>query len=167
MPTKGLTPDEEVIVLTNADGQVKASAVVRLYRGDGIRWNYAGEWGVAALVGSQKSHFIRIINLQTRERFFDLEMYYNFSYQTPMELFHTFEGMEQMIGLSFADVSDAKHFAAEVKGNYPLSLKPRADLLSTLKPIQPAAPDSPKRSSPSPASKPKRKGTNSSVTNSS
>ncbi|ELR25045.1 WH1 domain containing protein [Acanthamoeba castellanii str. Neff] len=108
-----LNEGESQMVYSSAGGQVKSTAVARLYMSQGNTWAYSHLWGAAALVavdGDAGAHYIRLVDLQSGQVTWEQELYDRFEYQSATPFFHTFEGNDAVIGLSFADESDAATF---------------------------------------------------------
>jgi len=88
-----------------------ALAVVKFYL------SIQGEW-VEKVVGagtvtkdfSRKSYFIQIFDVQQRQKVWEEEVNIEVDYSNPVDLFHTFKGENDLVGLSFVDQGEATHF---------------------------------------------------------
>ncbi len=106
-----LNAEETHLVNSYAGGSVRASAVARLYTAQGHHWTYSNVYGGAALVQDDNNvNRIRLVDLTSGQIVWEQEIYERFEYQSPTPFFHTFEGDESVIGLSFADEGDASIF---------------------------------------------------------
>ena len=94
-------------------------------------WEYTNIVGGLALVTeanlqNQCSHFIRIIDLNgfnpNKSTIFQQEFYFGMRYSKDSDFFHSFEGTNILIGLSFASVPEADYFFEKVQ--YCLTHKP-------------------------------------------
>jgi Wiskott-Aldrich syndrome protein len=72
--------------------------------------------GAAAILTDKasNSHYLKVVDLSSKSVNFTQELYNNFEYHKAREFFHTFEAEEEVVGLSFADESDAREFFAKV-----------------------------------------------------
>eukprot|EP00731_Ephydatia_muelleri_P016672 Em0009g1096a len=73
--------------------------------------------GVVCLVkdNSKKSYYIRLLDLTTRSMVFEQEIYNQFTYKKDTPFFHSFPGDKFMVGMNFADRSEAMSFYEAVE----------------------------------------------------
>jgi WH1 domain len=70
--------------------------------------------GAAAICSERNSHYIRIVDIQSREVKFEQELYNGFEYQKLKPFFHSFETNTAVAGLCFADEGEAGQFFQHV-----------------------------------------------------
>jgi Wiskott-Aldrich syndrome protein len=110
-----LNDAENNTLQSGACGTVKSAAVARVYVAQGSQWSYTNMWGGVALVVDENNiNYIRLIDLEAGQILWEQEIYENFEYQSPTPFFHTFEGNDSVIGLSFADEDDAGAFYSAI-----------------------------------------------------
>ena len=68
--------------------------------------------GVACLVkdSNRRSYFIQIFDMDTSQRIWEQELYFELDYKNPKNDFHVFEADESVIALYFAQVEEAAMF---------------------------------------------------------
>eukprot|EP01088_Endostelium_zonatum_P019702 TRINITY_DN6943_c1_g1_i1.p1 TRINITY_DN6943_c1_g1~~TRINITY_DN6943_c1_g1_i1.p1 ORF type:complete len:360 (-),score=173.31 TRINITY_DN6943_c1_g1_i1:223-1302(-) len=85
---------------------------VQVYTAQNNGWNY-DKWG--GINFSHDSGVIRVLDPNDNSTpIFEQELYQNFEYSAPRPFFHTFESDDSVIGLSFADESEAEDFYSQV-----------------------------------------------------
>ncbi|CAG7716878.1 unnamed protein product [Allacma fusca] len=93
--------------------QTLSTAVVQLLvpTPDQSQWQKK-ETGVICFVRDQtkKSYFIQVLSLRNKSMVFRQEIYNQFEYHMPEPFFLTFEGDSTMVGINFADISEASNF---------------------------------------------------------
>ncbi|KAL6072597.1 Wiscott-Aldrich syndrome protein [Balamuthia mandrillaris] len=109
-----LTPEEQDSIWEAAGGEIQSLTVARLYYAEGSSWTYNGEYGALALVAEEGCRYLRLINLETLALTWQQELFLEFDYQSPESFFHTFEGDNCVMGLSFADEAEAQAFYSAV-----------------------------------------------------
>jgi len=118
MSTNNLTADELGLVHNAAGGQVRATAVARLYEAfppSHSEWTYSGKWGAVAVVADGPFYLLRLIDLVSQQCVWEWEIYTPFEYHTSTPFFHTFEGDNSLFGFSFADEGDAEEFTTSLR----------------------------------------------------
>ncbi|XP_068221628.1 actin nucleation-promoting factor WASL-like [Palaemon carinicauda] len=119
-PSSLLKPEENDIVfkLLGPRCQAQCTAVVQVFGTDGPSHN---TWrkrccGVVTFTKDnvRRSYFIQVYDVVAESRVFEQELYRNFKYSASKPFFHQFEAQDQMIGLNFANVSEAALFSQTV-----------------------------------------------------
>lgn len=93
-----------------------SSAVVQVYAADRNSSWVKKCCGVACLVkdNTQRSYYIRVIDMKDGKTLFEQEMYNNFSINCSRPYFITFSGDNCQIGLNFANEEEAKRFRSAI-----------------------------------------------------
>uniref|UniRef100_A0A672P4J2 WASP like actin nucleation promoting factor b n=1 Tax=Sinocyclocheilus grahami TaxID=75366 RepID=A0A672P4J2_SINGR len=109
-----LTPQENEVLSNHLGKKCTSlcSAVVQVYGADRNSSWVKKCCGVACLVkdNSQRSYFIRVIDMKEGKQLFDQELYNNFSINYSRPYFITFAGDTCQIGLNFASEEEARRF---------------------------------------------------------
>ena len=111
--------ENEIVFSVLGEGrQSKATAVVQMFHAlppGSLQWTKY-KTGVLCFVKdyTQRSYFLRLVDIPTKTIVFDQELYYDFVYKCPQPYFHTFAGDDFMVGLNFADAKEADHFTLVV-----------------------------------------------------
>ncbi|KAF2351880.1 WH1/EVH1 domain [Trinorchestia longiramus] len=112
-----LLSDEENQALGKLVGNrvsILAAAVVQVYKTEAPNHNtwHRLHCGVATFSKDnfRRSHYIQVYDIVNGERLFEQELYSNIVYHNSLPFFHQFQGENAVIGLSFADESEADAF---------------------------------------------------------
>ncbi|XP_063846129.1 actin nucleation-promoting factor WASL-like isoform X2 [Scylla paramamosain] len=120
VPSNLISREENELVFRLLDHRCQSlcTAVVQVFGTDGPHHN---SWrrrhcGVATFTKDnvRRSYFIQVYDLTLGKRVFEQELYNQFIYTASMPFFHQFEAEDQMIGLNFADESEANAFNTAV-----------------------------------------------------
>uniref|UniRef100_A0A673G164 Neural Wiskott-Aldrich syndrome protein-like n=1 Tax=Sinocyclocheilus rhinocerous TaxID=307959 RepID=A0A673G164_9TELE len=108
-------PQKDTVLLTYREETKQprlCSAVVQVYGADRNSSWVKKCCGVACLVkdNSQRSYFIRVLDMKDGRQLFDQELYSNFSVNCSRPYFITFAGDTCQIGLNFASEEEARRF---------------------------------------------------------
>ncbi|KAI0057123.1 PH domain-like protein, partial [Artomyces pyxidatus] len=125
-------------VLPPATQKISAAALGRLYfaHPDPNSWSYSGIQGAVVLVHDKTKHawFLRIVDIVgTRGILWDHEVYSEFDTESFLDrpFFFTFAGDECMIGIVFAEESEAKNFHKKVHTRKDIKAKAKPAAAST------------------------------------
>ncbi|KAH8860074.1 Neural Wiskott-Aldrich syndrome protein [Schistosoma japonicum] len=116
-----LLTDEENSVLHSLLGagcESLASAVVRYFKGENeLNWVPKG-CGVACCIKDKnyKDYFIRIYDMIRKIPLFEQRLFLEMDYTEVLKHFHVLQSDDGPLGLAFASLEEAKHFAHEVNG---------------------------------------------------
>jgi len=114
---RSLNESENSLILRSVGTsfEVISSAIARLYYAESGSWEY-NCLGAAILLAdrSKNSFLIRVLDIGSSMVNFSQELYANFEYAQPRPFFHTFESENGVVGLSFADETDATEFYHKV-----------------------------------------------------
>ncbi|EMD36291.1 hypothetical protein CERSUDRAFT_25799, partial [Gelatoporia subvermispora B] len=99
--------------------KIVTAALARIYYAypEPNEWSYAGVQGALAFVmdNSRNVFCLRMVDLVgTRGVIWEHELYENFEYFQDRPFFHSFPGDDCMVGVVFADESEAKTFYKKV-----------------------------------------------------
>mmetsp|Transcript_25825 Transcript_25825/g.64868 ORF Transcript_25825/g.64868 Transcript_25825/m.64868 type:complete len:395 (-) Transcript_25825:1094-2278(-) len=116
MPSLDSQQQQTVRGVIGSSAQVHFTAATKLYltSPNPNAWNFSGVIGGAAICSERNSHFIRIVDIQSREVKFEQELYNGFEYQQLKPFFHSFETNTEVAGLCFADEGEAGQFFQHV-----------------------------------------------------
>ncbi|CAG2162135.1 unnamed protein product, partial [Oppiella nova] len=77
-------------------------------------WHIQGI-GIACLVTDGNHNYIRVYDFVEKQQLFEHKLTEGMVYNRPLDLFHTFETPDRLIGLNFADKLEAIHFGDTVR----------------------------------------------------
>ncbi|KAF9997187.1 hypothetical protein BGZ80_007061, partial [Entomortierella chlamydospora] len=129
MPSITLSnPEDKATVkrfLSTPNTRIITATVARLYvaHPDPYQWTYTGIMGATALVQTNHTFYLRIVDLlYGRGVVWEQELYEDFIYTQDKPFFHTFHADNYVAGFSFADELEADVFYGKVNGR--ANLKP-------------------------------------------
>ncbi|XP_004365930.1 hypothetical protein CAOG_01059, partial [Capsaspora owczarzaki ATCC 30864] len=146
IPSLLLSDDEmeQVRTVLGARAQAVVTAVAQVHLAQNPRsWSKIAT-GALAFVRDKaaRSYFIRLIDIEQGTVRFQQELYTECVYKCPRPLFHSFAGDKCMVGLAFADQTEATNFKNAVQG--------QLDKVNKRKTVAPRNPAPRPASSPSP-----------------
>ncbi|KAG0350271.1 hypothetical protein BGZ54_003925 [Gamsiella multidivaricata] len=121
MPSITLSnPEDKATVkrfLSSPNTRIITATVARLYVAypDPLRWTYTGIMGAVALIQTNNTFFLRIVDLlYGRGVVWEQELYDGFIYSQDKPFFHSFHAEKYIAGFSFADELEADVFYGKV-----------------------------------------------------
>ncbi|KND04834.1 uncharacterized protein SPPG_00537 [Spizellomyces punctatus DAOM BR117] len=107
-----LLPEDNRSIRTAARGlEVLASTAARLYTSQQNEWSYTGNVGAIVLGRKQNAGFaLQLIEVPAGRILWEYDVTDDVKYQKDRPFFHSFVGPDSMIGISFADESEASDF---------------------------------------------------------
>eukprot|EP00002_Diphylleia_rotans_P017176 TRINITY_DN3331_c0_g1_i1.p1 TRINITY_DN3331_c0_g1~~TRINITY_DN3331_c0_g1_i1.p1 ORF type:complete len:199 (-),score=43.94 TRINITY_DN3331_c0_g1_i1:376-972(-) len=115
------------------------STAVKIYHAEQNSWTDTGFVGIGILCHRNDIGFIRFVRFGEGELFGEEELYKDFIYSPMLPQFHFFESKDKVVGIAFADASDAEQFHTTIQnmnsGNFkkpgPIRSPPPAPMTGT------------------------------------